>query len=317
MLSPLDLAYGAVATDTLRSISVQLEEQAKEEREKHSIAPKPDPVTEARISVSKEAQESRGKIISAMLSHQHVSTNEMVMALADKVAEKLGIDTSKERSYLMLGKIIGDLVEKMDAGTRKALEEAVGLDTLGISISTFASALSDPTGAARQRLDEALLRTAGRGGVTEATSRIVARLQDAADPQSLEEIKAREGIDDPVRPKDASGREEQLHALQSAKAIENLEDVKLIREKLAEQSKETGSGEVTVEDGDLLLLLAGLSDADTESIPADATVEDNAKESVSIGSTRPKDQVDGKDGDTGVDRVSTLIERYLHRLYES
>lgn len=317
MLSPLDLTYGAVATDTLRSISAQLEEQAKEEHEKHSIAPKPDPLTEARISVSKEAQESRGKIISAMLSHQHVSTNEMVMALADKVAEKLGIDTSKERSYLMLGKIIADLVEKMDAGTRKALEEAVGLDKLGISISTFASALSDPTGAARQRLDEALLRTAGRSGVTEATSRIVARLEDAADPQSLEEIRAREVIDDPVRPKDASGREEQLQALQSAKAIENLEDVKLIREKLAEQSEAAGTGAKTVEDGDLLMLLAMLSDEEPESIRADASTEDNAKESVSAGSTRPNDVLDEKGGDTGIDRVSTVVARYLHRLYDS
>lgn len=264
MLTPLDLSYGAVATETLRSIATQLEERAQEERERTGNAPKPDELTKARIAVSKEAQESRGKIISAMLSNQHVSTIEMVMALADKVAEKLGIDTSKDRSYLMLGKIIGDLIDKMDVGARRGIEEAVGLDKLGISIATFASALSDPTGAARSRLDEALLKTAGRNGVTEATSRIVARLEDAADPQSIEEIKAREQIDDPSRPKDAAGQQERLEALESAKAFANLEDVQVIREKLAEQTKEAVAGDAAIEDGDLLLLLAAIPHESSE-----------------------------------------------------
>ncbi|KPF44458.1 hypothetical protein [Rhizobium sp. AAP43] len=260
MLFPTEKAQGLVATDILRSIAEQWDARHKEENEKAGIAQKADPLVEARMTVSEEARRSRAKIVSSMFNHENVSVNELKMKVADKLAEKLGLDVDRSRSYFTLGKLIEDIVSKMDAMARSELERAVGLDKLGISLTTFVSALSDPTGDGTERLNAALEKSAGRGGVTDAVNRVFTRLKDAADPKSASEVAVQEEIADPARVDDEKGRQERLASLQAALASERLEQVGEIQKVLSDSATAGGAMHAPASAEKLLSMLAYMAD---------------------------------------------------------
>lgn len=186
---------------------------------------------------------------------------------------------------------------KMRAGLpedTKALQKMTGLKDLGISIDELIAAVANPHGDAAQKIkgildDQKELEK----GMTLEMSKVIQRLEDVADPKSLEELKQEKEKPEFTEVNDAEVQAERDADIENLKHAEKLDDViemhDAIRDGL-EQSKDSDSGEDAVNTDAaaaqmIQLLSAGLTvdkatkaDNDNET-DAEATEDEPSKSS--------------------------------------
>ncbi|EUC00767.1 hypothetical protein PMI07_004053 [Rhizobium sp. CF080] len=276
MLLPTQQTYGLAATNMMQSMLDSIEDQRKKDEEQRT-GKKSDPVAEARISASEDARRARDKITTALFGVNSTDPNELKIELVDRLASKLGIDTDEARSSYKLGKALEDALKDLGAAGAAKLEEDLGLKDMGISIDTLLAAIKNPYGDDNQRLMDGLNRKANGGKLDTEVERVVQRLEDVADPKTLEELKLGPQGYDPTRVEDAETRAERQDDIQAAEAGKKLDDVQkvqdVIEKKNDEAAKPAAGGTAdtaSVDDTALLALFAAAAEQVASSDTGDA-----------------------------------------------
>lgn len=277
MLLPTQQTYGLAATNMMQSMLDGIEEQRKKDEEQRT-GKKNDPVTEARISASEDTRRARDKITSALFGVTRTDPNELKIELVDRLAAKLGIDTDEARSSYRLGKALEDALKEMMPDEIGELVEDLGLEDIGISMDTLLSAIKNPYGDDNQRLMDGLNRKANGGKLDTEVERVVQRLEDVADPKTLEELKLGPQGYDPTRVDDAGTRAERQADIEAAEAGKKLEDVQKIQDVIEKKNDQAnaepvadGAADTTsVDDTALLALFAAAAEQVANSDTGDA-----------------------------------------------
>lgn len=245
MLLPTDQAFGQAATGLLQSMLDQIEERRKEQEEKRVGKTANDPMVEARITASEEARRSRENIAEAFFNGGTKSITEQKIELMDQLGKKLGISRDDFRSSYGYGKAIEDAISAIDPASAIQIKDELGLDDLGISLTELVAAIKNPYGDEDAKLEKALNKLAGDGKHSNLEiAKIVQRLEDTADPKSLEELKVGPQGWDPTRVEDAETRAERRADIKLAEASEKLEDVQDMQEAVCE-AREGGAAETS------------------------------------------------------------------------
>lgn len=244
MLLPTQQAFGQAATGLMQSMLDDIEERRKEQEQKRAGKTANDPMVEARISASDEARRARENIAEAFFNGGAKSITEQKLELMDQLGKELGISRDDFRSSYGYGKAIEDAVAALDPASAIDLKDKLALDDLGISLTELVAAIKNPYGDEDTKLETALQKRSGDGKHSNVEiAKIVQRLEDTADPKSLEELKAGPQGWDPTRVEDAETRAERDADILAAEASEKLEDVQEMHEALSESSDEGFSGE--------------------------------------------------------------------------
>ncbi|MBP2559505.1 hypothetical protein J2T08_000190 [Neorhizobium galegae] len=248
MLLPTQQTYGLAATNMMQSMLDSIEEQRKKDEEQQT-GKKNDPVTEARISASEDARRARDKITSALFGVTRTDPNELKIELVDRLAAKLGIDTDEARSSYKLGKALEDALKEMAPDEIGELVEDLGLEDIGISMDTLLASIKNPYGDDNQRLMDGLNRKANGGKLDTEVERVVQRLEDVADPKTLEELKLGPQGYDPTRVEDAETRAERRADIEAAEAGKKLEDVQKIQDIIEKKNDKANAEPAAAADG--------------------------------------------------------------------
>jgi len=288
MLLPTQQTYGLAATNVMQSMLESVEEQRRKE-EAERTGKERDPIAEARISASEDAKRANEKIASALFGANKTDPNELKIELVDRLAAKLGIDTEEARSSYRLGKALEDALKSMMPDEVSELADHLGLDDLGITMDTLLAAIKNPYGDANARLVDGLTRKANGGKLDTEVERVVQRLENVADPKTLEELKLGPQGYDPTRVEDEETRAERAEDIAAAEAGKKLEDVQKVQDlveekndKAAEPSGSDGSQPAAgADDTTLLAVFAAaaeqIANSDTEgSVAEEASADDES-----------------------------------------
>lgn len=287
MLLPTQQTFGLAATNMMQSMLDGIEEQRKKE-EAERTGKERDKIAEARISASEEAKRAHGKIASALFGSGNINTNELKMDLLERLAKEVGLDPDEARSSFKFGKAVEDIVKQLPDEQVRKIEEDIGLKDLGITMESLIAAIKNPYADDGQRLDDALVKKANGGKLGTDVNRIVQRMEDIADPKTLEELKLGPQGYDPTRVEDAETRAERKDDIAAAEAGKKLEDVQKVQDAIEEKNdtsniepgKTGADGEVKVDAGELLTLFAAAAEQSGDSAPAkaeDSLVSDAVK----------------------------------------
>ena len=263
MLLPTQQSHGLAATNLMQSMLDGIEEQRRQQEEERTGRER-DAVSEARISASEEAKRAREKVAEALFGSNRADPNELKIQLIDRLATKLGIDADEARSSFKLGRALEDALKDMDPAQIGRLEEYLGLKEIGISMATLLAAIKNPYGDDNARLMDGLTKKANGGKLDTEVERVVQRLEDVADPQTLEELKLGPQGYDPTRIEDEATRAERQEDIAAAEVSEKLEDVQDVQDAIEERTEAVVEGPVpgdsSVDDAEILTVLAAASD---------------------------------------------------------
>jgi len=319
MLLPTQQTYGLAATNVMQSMLDGIEEQRRKEEAERSGKER-DPVSEARISASDEAKRAREKITSALFGVNRTDPNELKIELVDRLASKLGIDTDEARSSYKLGKALEDALKEMTPDQVGELAEDLGLNDIGVSMDTLLAAIKNPYGDDNQRLMEGLNKKANGGKLATEVERVVQRLEDVADPKTLEELKLGPQGYDPTRVEDEETRAERQEDIEAAEAGKKLEDVQKVQDAIEEKNDQAvsepgaeGTTEtIPVDDAALLAVFAAAAEQAAKSDSTGTADSQAPEETVATDETAKSNKAlfagEAPRGEFTADAVETLAE---------
>ena len=123
------------------------------------------------------------------------------------------------------------------------LEKKTGLSELGLKAADLVAAIRNPYGAEAERVKEALAEKAdNEKALTPEMRKVLARLEDAANPKTIEELKLERTQRDPTRVADAETRTEREETIRKLEAGEKLEDVRDLQDAVGRANDETAKG---------------------------------------------------------------------------
>lgn len=151
--------------------------------------------------------------------------------------EELDADFEQRLSG-MLTRLRGELPD--DVAT---LEKKSGLADLGLKATDLVAAIRNPYGSEAQRVKDALAEKAREEkALTPEMQKVLARLEDTADPKTIEELKLDRTRRDPTRVEDAQTRKEREETINSLEAGEKLEDVQDLQDAVGRAHAEGTEG---------------------------------------------------------------------------
>lgn len=169
-----------------------------------------------------------------------------------------------------------------------SLEASTGLTDLGISAAEMIEAIRHPYGETMQKIKSALEEQAVNDKtMTTEVKKALQRMEDVADPKSIEELKYERVNPDPTEVEDSETRQEREQDIRSLEAGEKLEDVQDVQDALEErndqaadakggENAEPGSGAVIAATTDALHLVQALAAGLENARVADKADNDNA-----------------------------------------
>lgn len=182
-------------------------------------------------------------------------------------AEEVDADF-EDRLTSMLTHLRGEL-----PASKETLEKQTGLAALGFSAEDIIAAIRNPYGSEAQRMKDALAEKAqAEKALTPEMRKVLARLEDAANPKSIEELKLERVRRDPTRVEDAETRAEREETIKALEAGEKLEEARKLQDAVARANEAAAKGETTGEVDDpvskalttIQLLAAGAAAPDME-----------------------------------------------------
>ena len=205
-------------------------------------------------------------------SDENPSTNAMMAA---RFVTRYGLtrnDGESDADYSnRIGEKMADVRKSMPASIAE-LERKTGLRDLGLTAAQMVAAIKSPSGQQSQIIQEALDDKARDTGISTEDSQVaIQRLEDIADPKSIEDLKLeRTKQPDPTRVENAETRKEREEDIRKLEAGEKLEDVQDVQETIGkvndairdapgETATPAADGKPVAEvvtSGDLLLTLA-------------------------------------------------------------
>lgn len=160
------------------------------------------------------------------------------------------------------------------------LEDKSGLSDLGLKAADLIAAIRNPYGAEAERVKEALAEKASEEkALTPEMRKILARLEDTANPKTIEELKLERTRRDPTRIEDAQTRGEREETIRDLEAGEKLEDIKALQDAVGrardDATKDRTDGKKPVDALDTIQLLAAGAEATEASEMAAAKSGEN------------------------------------------
>lgn len=144
----------------------------------------------------------------------------------------------EQRLSGMLTRLRGELPEDVET-----LEKKSGLADLGLKATDLVAAIRNPYGTEAARVKDALAeKAADEKALTPEMRKVLARLEDAADPKTIEELKLDRTRRDPTRIEDAETRQEREETIRSLEAGEKLEDVQDLQDAVGHAHAEAAKG---------------------------------------------------------------------------
>jgi hypothetical protein len=126
----------------------------------------------------------------------------------------------------------------------ESLEKQTGLADLGIAISDLIAAIKNPYGSEAAKVKDALAEKArDEKSLTPEMRKVIARLEDTANPKTIEELKLERTRSDPTRVEDAETRQEREETIRALEAGEKLEDVIDLHEAVGKANDAHAAGE--------------------------------------------------------------------------
>lgn len=167
----------------------------------------------------------------------------------------------EQRLSAMLTRERGEL--PMNVAT---LEEKTGLADLGLTANDIIGAIRNPYGSEAQRVKDALTEKADEEkALTPEMRKVLARLEDTANPKSIEELKLDRTKRDPTRVEDAQTRKEREETIGKLEAGAKLEDVEKLQDAVGraneDAAKGTADGKAQADAVDTIQLLAAGAEA--------------------------------------------------------
>ena len=183
----------------------------------------------------------------------------------------------EQRLSGMLTRLRGELPEDL-----ATLEKKSGLADLGLKATDLIAAIRNPYGTEAERVKDALAEKAqNEKTLTPEMRKVLARLEDAANPRSIEELKLDRTRRDPSRIEDAETRQEREGTIRALEAGEKLEDVQELQDAVGRAHTDAAEGirkdnrqdDPTAAALDTIQLLAAGAEAaqDAEKAPARQT----------------------------------------------
>lgn len=285
MLLPTQQSAGLAATNLMRSMLDGIEEQRKKE-EAERTGKERDKITEARIGASEEAKRAKDKIATALFGSGSADPEKLKIDLIERLGKKLGIDTDAAKSGYRLGKAMEDVLKDMTSTDISKLSEEIGLNDLGVTMETLVNAIKNPYADDSKRLKEALLKQANGGKLGTEVERVTQRLEDVADPKTLEELKLGPQGYDPTRVEDDETKAERQDDIKAAEAGKKLEDVQKTQDIIEKKNDEDVSevdaagkgGSTDAASANAIALISVFAAAAEQIGNADQSANDNSAE---------------------------------------
>lgn len=146
--------------------------------------------------------------------------------MAARIAKEAGL-TGEEKDFgeqisAALMSVRATLPENVDR-----IEEKTGLKELGLKAQDIIDAIANPWGEAARKVKAALAEKAEDDkSMTREMRKVLQRLEDVADPKTVEELKQRDTRSEPGRVEDAETKAERKQDIQNLENAEKLEDVR-------------------------------------------------------------------------------------------
>ncbi|UDF30875.1 UNVERIFIED_ORG: hypothetical protein LHK14_05945 [Roseateles sp. XES5] len=123
------------------------------------------------------------------------------------------------------------------------VEKTSGLSDLGLKAADLVAAIRNPYGPEAERVKDALAEKAdAEKALTPEMRKIIARLEDTADPKTIEELKLDRTKRDPTRIEDAQTRGEREDTIRTLEAGKKLEDVEKLQDAVGRAHEEATKG---------------------------------------------------------------------------
>ena len=136
------------------------------------------------------------------------------------------------------------------------LEEKTGLKELGLKAQDVIDAIANPWGEAARKVKAALAEKAEDDkSMTREMRKVLQRLEDVADPKTVEELKQRDTRSEPGRVEDAETKAERKQDIQNLENAEKLEDIREQQDAVKDHLDDVAStGDATSTDGSLQVI---------------------------------------------------------------
>lgn len=197
-------------------------------------------------------------VISVLQNGANGSTDPKA-ALAARVAEGAGLTGEEEDFEARLSAALTETRSALPKSVA-ALEKATGLTELGLSAQDMIAAIANPWSDTGLKVKNALAEKAdGERTMTREMRKVIQRLEDVADPKTIEELQQDRTKSEPGRIEDEETRAEREQKIQALKASEKLEEVQDLQDAVKEHLDETdeavpGEEATTAADGSLKLI---------------------------------------------------------------
>ena len=180
--------------------------------------------TELKVTVA-----SLGTTMTAVKEAMSGPSDDDAANLIARLALAAGVTQGEEESDADFGQRLSNLLTRQRSqlpADIDALEEKSGLADLGLKARDLVAAIANPYGDDAQRVKDALADKAKEEkALTPEMRKVIARLEDTANPKSIEDLKLERTRRDPTRVEDAETRKEREATIQALEAGEKLEDV--------------------------------------------------------------------------------------------
>lgn len=247
MLLPTQQAAATSVTALMTSIIDETEKRRLEDEDKAS-GKKDDQSIKTKIRSDEAQRAATEKLNEHFFNRNVVDVNELKVNLIQKLGKQLGIEKEDGQSGFSYGRQLENAITQLDSQQLFALNKALGLFELGVSLDDLVKAIKNPYGEEDDKLETALEEQAsGISGTTISRTKALQRLESVADPKSLEELKLEKAgaIKDPTKVEDAevkAEREKQIGALEAGEKLEDVTDLQKTVKQQNEQAANAGGG---------------------------------------------------------------------------
>ena len=172
--------------------------------------------------------------VRAILSGTAAGEQNPQAEMAARIAEAAGLTGEEENFDVLMSRTLmakrAGLPENV-----KALEEMTGLKDLGLKAQDVIDAILDPWGEAARKVRDALAeKTEREGAMTREMRKVLQRLEDVADPKTIDELKHEEAHSGPGRVEDKETKAERKQDIQNLENAEKLEEVRELQDAVKE-----------------------------------------------------------------------------------
>ena len=225
MLLPTQQSAATATTNLVGSILRDIEKRQTEEEEK-AKGTKDDRLLREQVKPDGAQKAANEKINGYFFDHARNDANNNRAVLIREVGKFFGIERETFKSDSAFAREIENQLKQLESPAIAKIEEELGLDKLGLSLTELVEALKNPRGPENDALKVALGETSDKGPHSAAqAANAVDRLKSATEPASPEEAQLNSLRGDPTRRTDKLSLDEEEQQLRAFHLKDEMEDI--------------------------------------------------------------------------------------------